>query len=89
MMLNLVGLAGWVGTLWGRIALGAGLLVALVGVRACDVHKQQARGAEKVVEASKMKGAEANAINQKIRARAAEPGAAERLRNDKASCRDC
>ena len=36
-------------TLWGRLALGAGLVVALVVVRAMDVSKQRAIGEERAV----------------------------------------
>jgi hypothetical protein len=36
-------------TLWGRVALGAGLVVALVGVRACDVSNQRSIGEERAV----------------------------------------
>jgi hypothetical protein len=36
-------------TLWGRVALGAGLVVALVGVRACDVANQRSIGETRAV----------------------------------------
>ena len=34
-------------TLWGRVALGAGLVAALVAARAADVHHQRSVGAER------------------------------------------
>ncbi len=85
----MIQIAAWLGTLWGRVALGAGVVGVLVGLRVWDVSTQQAKGAVKVVEASKKAGAEANAKNEKVRAVAREPGAAERLRKDRATCRDC
>ena len=36
-------------TLWGRVVLGAGLVVALVGVRACDVANQRSIGETRAV----------------------------------------
>ncbi len=42
-----------------------------------------------IVEASTKAGAEANAKNETVRELAARPGAAERLRSDPATCRDC
>lgn len=88
-MLSLINIAGWFGTLWGRVALGAGLVASLLLLRAADKSHQQGIGAAKVVEASKENGAKANEINRKVRVRAAEPGAADRLRRDPLSCRDC
>lgn len=43
----MIQIAAWLGTLWGRVALGAGVVVALVGLRAWDVSTQQAKGAAK------------------------------------------
>lgn len=63
---------------------GAGLLVTSCVVRDRNVEQ---RGAQKVVAASKAQGAKANAINENVRRRAAEPGASDRLLNG--SCRDC
>lgn len=45
----MIQIAAWLGTLWGRVALGAGVVVALVGLRAWDVSTQQAKGAQKAV----------------------------------------
>lgn len=39
----------WLGTLWGRMTLGAGLLVVLVGVRAWDVAHQRRLGEARAV----------------------------------------
>lgn len=63
---------------------GGGLLVTSCVVRDRSVEQ---RGAQKVVAASKQAGAKANAINENVRRRAAEPGASDRLLNG--SCRDC
>lgn len=62
----------------------AALLVSSCVVRDRNVEQ---RGAQKVVAASKAQGAKANAINENVRRRAAEPGASDRLLNG--SCRDC
>ena len=43
-MLSLVNLAAWLGTLWGRVALGAGVVASLVALRALDVHHQRVLG---------------------------------------------
>lgn len=83
-MINLIGLlAGWP----ARIGVIVAAVVALFGLRAWDISTQQAKGAAKVVEASKQVGAKANAESEKARRAAAAPGAAERLRRD--ACRDC
>lgn len=68
------------------IGVSVGLSV-LVGSCVMRDHKQQTRGAAKVVEASQKQGAKANAASEKVRRAAAAPGAAERLRRE--SCRDC
>lgn len=68
------------------IGVSVGLSV-LVGSCVMRDHKQQAKGAARVVEASQKQGAKANAESEKVRRAAAAPGAAERLRRD--ACRDC
>lgn len=37
------------GSLWGRVALGAGIVLALMVVRTMDVSKQQAIGEDRAV----------------------------------------
>jgi hypothetical protein len=61
----------------------------LVGLRVWDVSTQQAKGAVKVVEASKKAGAEANVKSEQARKEAAKPGAARRLQSDRRTCVDC
>lgn len=56
----MIQIAAWLGTLWGRVALGAGVVVALVGLRAWDVSNQRAIGAQKTV-AKIERAADANA----------------------------
>lgn len=41
----MIGLLGFFGSLWGRVALGAGIVVALIGLRAWDVSHQRKVGA--------------------------------------------
>lgn len=67
-MLSLVKLAGWFGTLWGRVALGAGLVASLVALRAVDVHHQRVLGEKRAV--AKIEKANDNAV--KVGKRAAE-----------------
>lgn len=67
-MLWLVNIAGILGTLWGRLALGAGLVASLVALRAWDVHHQRVIGENRAV--AKIEKANDNAV--KIGKRAAE-----------------
>lgn len=69
-------------------SLASGGVIALL-VTSCVVRDRsvEQRGSQKVVAASKAQGAKANAINENVRRRAAEPGASDRLLNG--SCRDC
>ena len=78
----------WLGSFWGRAGVIAALFSLLALWRVSDVQTQRAVGATKVVIAAKKAGAKANATNTKVRAAAAAPGAAERLRKS-GSCRDC
>lgn len=79
----------WVGPRLFKLA-GAGV-VALVGVSSCMIRdaRIKEKGKQEVVQASKAAGAEANVKSEKARAAARAPGAADRLRGDKSSCRDC
>lgn len=45
----MIGLISFFGTLWGRVALGAGIVLALVALRAADVHKQRKIGETRAV----------------------------------------
>ena len=56
-----LGIAGWFGGLWPRVALIAGALAALVAWRAYDVSKHEARGAAKA--AARIEKATDNAAN--------------------------
>lgn len=70
----MIQIAAFLGTLWGRVALGAGVVVALVGLRAWDISHQQAKGAAKAV--AKIEKATDNATKAGKRAadRAVSPG---------------
>lgn len=83
----MIGLASWLGTLWGRVVIGGALIAALALWRASDVRTQREIGAAKVADVARKAGAEANEKNRKVRAAARQPGAFERLL--KRSCRDC
>ena len=39
----------FLGTLWGRVALAAALVAALVALRAADLHKQRAIGEQRAI----------------------------------------
>lgn len=43
----MIGLISFFGTLWGRVALGVGIVVALVSLRAWDVSHQRKVGAHR------------------------------------------
>lgn len=73
-----------VGTMVGRVV--AGLLVGLVALQINNAV-QRGKGAALVYEASRQEGQAINARNEKVRAAARKPGAAERLL--KTDCRDC
>ncbi len=83
----MIQIAAWLIGWKAKAAVIAGGLMALLALRAWDVSRQQAKGAAKVIEASKQVGAKANAKNDEVRRAASAPGAAERLRRE--SCRDC
>lgn len=38
----IIALAGWLGSLGGRLALGAGIIGSLIALRACDKQQQRA-----------------------------------------------
>ena len=83
-ILNLIAaLATWK----ARLALAAVCAAGAIAVWTSTVHKIEARGADKLVLASKAEGKKANEKNDAVRARASKPGAADRMRN--AFCRDC
>lgn len=75
------------GNLLRKILTTGGIILALVGVRACDIHKQRKIGAARVIERSEQFGKQANDKASEDHARAAKPGAAERLLSS--ACRDC
>ena len=75
----------WViGSMLGRIVAGA-----LVGLVALSINNavQRSKGAAAVVTGSIEKAKAANERNAKVREKAKQPGAADRLLRD--SCRDC
>lgn len=43
----MIQLISFFGSLWGKVALGAGIVVALVGIRAWDVSHQRKVGAQR------------------------------------------
>lgn len=76
----MIQIAAFLGTLWGRVALGAGVVVALVGLRAWDVSTQQAKGAAKAVAKMEAKANE-NARKADDARRSVDRLPADRLRD--------
>jgi hypothetical protein len=76
----MIQIAAWLGTLWGRMALGGGVVVALVGLRAWDVRTQQAAGARKAVAKMEAKANE-NARKADDARRSVDRLPADRLRD--------
>jgi hypothetical protein len=72
-------LAQFLGTLVGKAAVGGGLLVVLLGMYGCEVHKQRKIGAEKALSRVEAKGKVLDAKASKAR-RAAERSVPDSLR---------
>lgn len=75
----MIQIAAWLGTLGGRITLGAGVLMALSGLRWWDVSTQQAKGAVKAVAAIE----KANTNASKAGKRAAERSTSAGVRGER------
>jgi hypothetical protein len=67
-------------TLKGRLAVGAAIILALVGVRMWDVSKQRAIGAERAV-ANMERAADANALKAEKARKSVSDVPADRLRD--------
>lgn len=67
-------------TLKGRLAVGAAIILALVGVRMWDVSKQRAIGAERAV-ANMERAADANALKAEKARKSVSGVSADRLRD--------
>lgn len=81
---------GWFLTPRGALVAAFGVMfVAWQFDRTAVAWRSKKQGAAELVTVSKEAGAKANAKNEKVRADAKRPGAADRLLNDKATCRDC
>ena len=73
-----------VGSMIGRI-----VAAAIAGLVALSINNavQRKKGADAVITGSIERGKAANATNEKVRARARQPGAAQRVLEN--YCRDC
>lgn len=67
-------------TLKGKLAVGAAIVLALVSLRACDVHKQREIGADKAV-ARMEKAADENAAKAEKARQSIDRVPADRLRD--------
>lgn len=85
----MIGLLGFFGTLWGRVALGAGIVVALIGLRAWDVSHQRKVGAhrEQVRVETVGKKVEKRAQQKREQVERAPPSDVEKALRK--FCRDC
>lgn len=70
----MIQIAAFLGTLWGRVALGAGVVVALVGLRAWDVSTQRAKGAERAVAKIEKATDNATKLGKRAADRSTSPG---------------
>ncbi len=85
----MIGLLGFFGSLWGRVALGAGIVVALIGLRAWDVSNQRKVGAvrEQVRVETVGKKIDAKAQQKRERVQNAPPSEVDAALRK--YCRDC
>ncbi len=79
----MIGLLGFFGTLWGRVALGAGIVLALVALRAADVHKQRKIGETRAVTKIEKANEKATDLGRKAAEKSRAPAGAGRLRGDR------
>jgi hypothetical protein len=69
----LIGLITFFSTIGGRLALGAGLIMALVALRAADIHKQRNIGATGAVEKIEKANEKATDLGKKAAAKSRAP----------------
>jgi len=69
----LISLITFFSTLGGRIALGAGIIMALVALRAADLHKQRNIGATRAVEKIEKANEKATDLGKKAAAKSRAP----------------
>lgn len=85
----MIGLLEFFGTLWGRVALGVGIIFALVAVRAADVHKQRKIGETRAVTKIEKANEKATDLGRKAAEKSRAPVAPGRVRaNRDPSTRD-
>lgn len=77
------------GSLWGKVALGAGIIVALVGIRAWDVSHQRNVGAQREQVRVETVGKKIDERAQKKRERVERAKPAEIDAALRKYCRDC
>ncbi len=69
----MISLITFFSTLGGRIALGAGIIMALVALRAADIHKQRNIGATRAVEKIEKANEKATDLGKKAAAKSRAP----------------
>lgn len=85
----MIELLGFFGTLWGRVALGVGIVVALVGLRAWDVSHQRKVGAVREQVRVETVGKKVDQRAQKRREQVERAKPAEIDAALRKYCRDC
>lgn len=72
--------ADFFASILGRIVLGSGLIMALVALRAADIHKQRNIGATRAVEKIEKANEKATDLGRKAAAKSRAPAPAGRVR---------
>lgn len=72
--------ADFFASILGRIVLGSGLIMALVALRAADIHKQRNIGATRAVEKIEKANEQATDLGKKAAAKSRAPAPAGRVR---------
>lgn len=77
------------GTLWGRVALGVGIVVAMAGLRLWDVHRLETRGIRKEQVRVEQVGKKIDQRAQKKRERVQQAPSSDVDAALRKFCRDC
>lgn len=69
----MISLITFFGSLWGRVALGAGVILALVALRAADISKQRSLGETRAVAKIEKANDKATDLGKKAAAKSRAP----------------
>lgn len=76
----MIGIISFFGSLWGKVALGAGIVLALVALRAADVHKQRKIGETRAVTKIEKANEKATDLGRKAAEKSRAPAPSGRVR---------